>query len=370
MPNQTRPPMALLASVAAAVLGFAIHQPGAAAGETGPHADLVPQFLLGLVHAPEVHQELNLTSEQVAGLEVLFAETDAAWFPARNLAPDRQREVIDKLETRVRQWFAENTTADQQSRLRQLEFYAQGNRILLRQDVAKEVGLSVTAQQKLADLARASHVAQQKLARTKFGDDGIEALQTEVARTAKDEQAALAKIVQQDQRTKLAKILGERFDPTRLARIYAMAPDFAADEAWINSPALSLKELRGKVVLVHFYAFQCHNCHANFDIYRRWHEKYSSDDVVLIGIQTPETSRERDADAVIAAAEEKQLDFPIQIDLQSQTWKAWGNTMWPTVYVVDQDGYVRHWWSGELNWKGATADQTIEKVVDQLLSQN
>lgn len=41
--------------------------------------------------------------------------------------------------------------------------------------------------------------------------------------------------------------------------------------------------------------------------------------------------------------------------------------MWPTVYVIDQKGYLRHWWQGELNWQGATADQQIEKIVDKLL---
>jgi hypothetical protein len=44
--------------------------------------------------------------------------------------------------------------------------------------------------------------------------------------------------------------------------------------------------------------------------------------------------------------------------------------MWPSIYVIDQDGYLRHWWQGELNWKGATGDQTIDRVVQQLLSES
>ena len=43
--------------------------------------------------------------------------------------------------------------------------------------------------------------------------------------------------------------------------------------------------------------------------------------------------------------------------------------MWPTVYVVDKNGYLRQWWAGELNWKGATGDKTIEQVVEQLLAE-
>jgi len=41
--------------------------------------------------------------------------------------------------------------------------------------------------------------------------------------------------------------------------------------------------------------------------------------------------------------------------------------MWPTVYIVDQRGYIRMWWQGELNWQGATGDQQIAELVDRLL---
>jgi peroxiredoxin len=149
-----------------------------------------------------------------------------------------------------------------------------------------------------------------------------------------------------------------------------MAPELVAVEHWINSEPLTLAKLRGKVVLVHFYAFQCHNCHANFDIYRRWHGQLRERGVVVLGIQTPETSRERDPQAVKAAARDRELQFPILVDLDSENWKAWGNTMWPTVYVVDKQGYLRHLWQGELNWNGATADKTIEQVVEQALAEH
>ncbi|TWU48857.1 Thiol-disulfide oxidoreductase YkuV [Rubripirellula tenax] len=345
--------------------------PAVAADDSGDAASsihrLVPRFLLGLVHASEVHAELKLDSDQISKLEALFAETDVEWFPARNLASEEQLAVIDRLEGRVRQWFRDNTTTAQQQRMNQLEYFAQGNRILLRTDVAKQIGLAKEQQSRLAEFAAATSESQTKLSRTQYGDPAIASLQAELEKNTREERAAIGKIVRPEQRSKLNALLGVPFDPSGLQRIYAMAPEFDSGQPWINSEPLTMSGLRGKVVIVHFYAFQCHNCHANFDIYRRWFKKYSSDDVVLIGIQTPETSRERDADAVRAAATEKALDFPIQIDLASQTWAAWGNTMWPTVYVVDQNGYIRHWWSGELNWKGATADQTIESVVDKLL---
>jgi peroxiredoxin len=91
--------------------------------------------------------------------------------------------------------------------------------------------------------------------------------------------------------------------------------------------------------------------------------------VVVIGIQTPETQPERDLTAICKAATDNRLEFPILMDLKSENWKAWGNTMWPTVYVIDKKGYLRHWWQGELNWQGATGDQTIERIADDLLKE-
>ncbi len=69
----------------------------------------------------------------------------------------------------------------------------------------------------------------------------------------------------------------------------------------------------------------------------------------------------------MAAAKKDGFKFPVLIDLKHENWNAWSNTMWPTVYVIDKRGYIRFWWQGELNWKGATTDKTIEKVVDRLL---
>ena len=336
---------------------------------TGPYDSLTPQFLLGLVHAPEVHKDLKLSVKQVSDLEATLRQVDAEWFPARILPAESLRAVTVRLESQVWQWFSSSATKEQRQRLWQLECYAQGNRALLRKDLAEKLGLQASQQKKLAALALATDESRQALAGVAFGDPELKGLQERAEKATKAERAGLMKIVRPEQLQTLKSLLGDPFDPTKLKRVYAFAPEFALVEHWINSTPRTMRELRGKVVLVHFYAFQCHNCHANFGIYQRWHKELTDKGVVVIGIQTPETNRERDADAVKAAAKERDLKFPIMIDLKSENWKAWGNTMWPCVYVVDKQGYIRLWWPGELNWKGATGDKTIEQAVDSLLAE-
>ncbi|MCA9129122.1 MAG: redoxin domain-containing protein [Planctomycetales bacterium] len=334
------------------------------------YKSLVPQHLLGLLHAPQVHQELKLTSQQVRMLESLFSEIDPTWFQARLLPPQEQQSVISALEQKAMNWFAKYANEAQRERIKQLEYRAQGIRMLLRDDVVEKVGLSNEQRDALASLAQASQDATATLQKATMSGKQTEEQKQAVGTAAQAEQDWLKGNATREQMQLIIPLLGAPFDVQQLTRIYPMAPEFQQVKHWINSNPIQLKQLRGKVVLVHFYAFQCHNCHANFEHYRRWHKELRDKGVVVIGIQTPETSRERDPNAVRAAAAEQNLDFPIMIDLESENWKTWGNTMWPTVYVVDQQGYLRHWWQGELNWNGATGDKTIEQLVDQLLSPN
>ena len=330
---------------------------------------LVPRQMLALLHAPEVHQELKLNRTQVTELESLFAEIDGLWFQLRNQSQQQQLPILDSLDHRVHSWLAEHVTNEQRERLRQIELQAQNVRMLLRNDVALELKLESMQQERFAKLARSTDAAQSALQKAIMSGEPGDELQSKAKAAAKAEQDAVRKVLKPEQTMHLQKMLGESFDTSKLKRIYPMAPEFVAVEDWLNSGPLTLKELRGKVVLVHFYAFQCHNCHANFEIYRRWHDQWREKGVVVVGIQTPETSQERDPAAVKSAAAERKLEFPIMVDVASKNWEAWGNTMWPTVYVVDKNGYIRHWWQGELNWQGATADKTIEDIVDGLLAE-
>lgn len=328
---------------------------------------LVPQQLLGLVHAPEVHQELGLSAKQSSQLESLFTRIDGEWFRARNLPQDKQYSTIQRLENQVKQWFRANATPEQSERLQQLEYRALGMRMLMRPELSQSLDLSDSQLASLVGLATAVNDANQKLRQATMRNAATSEQKDAVFKATQAEQQALQTVVKPEQIQKLGQILGQPFDTTQLKRIYPMAPELEPVQHWINSQPLSLKDLRGKVVVLHFYAFQCHNCHANFGHYKNWHSKYGKDQVVVLGIQTPETSRERDPTDVRKAAKERGLEFPIMVDLESKNWKAWSNTMWPTVYVIDKQGYIRQWWQGELNWQGATGDQKIEGIINELL---
>lgn len=335
--------------------------------ESVTHRALVPHRLLALLHASEVHQELKFSTAQIESLEQLFRETDGEWFRARILKQDERIRILDRLQKQTHNWLEQNATEDQMFRLGQLELQAQGTRCLLRPALIAGLGLTPGQVEQITDLAKKNDEARLRLQQAKVKNVSNEKMERDVQNAVRDEKQAPMQILSPGQQRTLTLMLGTAFDTSQLTRIFPMAPELQKSSQWLNSPPLTLESLRGRVVLIHFYAFQCHNCHANFEIYRRWQRMWNGKDVVVIGIQTPETSKERDPAAISAAAKSEKLDFPIVLDLDSSNWKNWGNTMWPTVYVVDQNGYLRHWWQGELNWKGAKGDFVIESLVDSLL---
>lgn len=334
---------------------------------TDPENKLVPQYLLPCIHASEVQVELGLTEAQVETLESILKDLDARWWPARNFELEKQRATVAALETELLQKLTSNFPLATVQRLQQLEMQAQGARSMLRTDVAEKLGVNQETQKRFLEFAEQT---EKELAtiQESLKLDPKQDFSEKISEIKKTEILSGVALLSDSQKQAMSKALGTRLNFTVMERIYPLAPELIDSQEWAGSPT-KLGSLRGKVVLVHFYAFQCSNCRNNFGRYIEWTENFKNQDVEIVGIQTPETYSESNPALVREAAEKDKLRFPILIDLKSENWKAWGNTMWPTVYVIDKQGYIRMWWQGELNWQGATGDQKIVEVVNKLLKE-
>ncbi|TPK66920.1 redoxin domain-containing protein [Mesorhizobium sp. B2-4-15] len=133
---------------------------------------------------------------------------------------------------------------------------------------------------------------------------------------------------------------------------------------WINSQPLTVSQLRGKVVLVDFWTYTCINWRRTLPYLQAWHEKYRSQGLIVIGIHTPEFSFERDLDNVRQAVKEMHIDYPVLTDNDEAVWRAFGNQLWPTLYLIDSEGRVKYRLAGERSYERA------EPILRKMLSEN
>ena len=82
-----------------------------------------------------------------------------------------------------------------------------------------------------------------------------------------------------------------------------------------------------------------------------WHEKYADDGLVIVGVHTPEFEFETILSNVETATREFGLEYPIVLDNDRATWRAYQNQYWPAKYLIDRDGYVRYTHFGEGEYK-------------------
>ncbi|MDU9393893.1 cytochrome c biogenesis protein DipZ [Pseudomonas sp. zfem002] len=140
-------------------------------------------------------------------------------------------------------------------------------------------------------------------------------------------------------------------------------PSLGGAVQWLNSPPLSREDLRGKVVLVDFWTFDCINCQHTLPYVKQWAERYGKDGLVVIGVHTPEYPFERVPANVRKQVERLGITYPVAIDNDYAIWRNFANQYWPAHYLIDADGQVRYSHFGE----GAYAIQ--ENVIRKLLAE-
>ena len=136
-------------------------------------------------------------------------------------------------------------------------------------------------------------------------------------------------------------------------------------ETWFNigDKDLSLKDLRGKIVILDFWAFCCVNCLHVLDELRPLEAKYS-DVLVTVGVHSPKFDYEAETSAVAAAIERYDIAHPVINDPELITWQAYTARAWPTLVVVDPEGYVVAHLTGEGHVSG------LYSLVEQLIEEH
>jgi cytochrome c biogenesis protein CcdA/thiol-disulfide isomerase/thioredoxin len=143
------------------------------------------------------------------------------------------------------------------------------------------------------------------------------------------------------------------------------APDLKGIVAWLNTPGdkpIDLHSLRGKVVLIDFWAYSCINCQRAIPHVEGWYKAYRDKGFEVIGVHTPEYAFEKVTSNVEKGAADLGITYPIAMDNSYSTWTNYRNQYWPAEYLIDANGTVRHTKFGEGDYNGT------EKLIRELIS--
>lgn len=142
------------------------------------------------------------------------------------------------------------------------------------------------------------------------------------------------------------------------------APDITGIQQWFNTPGnkpIALSQLKGKVVLVDFWAYSCINCQRSIPHVVAWDKAYKAAGLDVIGVHAPEYAFEKVPANVEAGAKGFGITYPVAIDNNLSTWTNYRNRYWPAHYLIDAKGVVRNVQFGEGNYA------STEKLIRELL---
>jgi len=143
-------------------------------------------------------------------------------------------------------------------------------------------------------------------------------------------------------------------------------PEFVDTQRWFNTPGdrpLTLRELRGRVVLVDFWTYSCINCLRTLPYLTAWDERYRKDGLTIVGVHSPEFPFEKDAGNVADAIDRNGIEYPVVQDNDLTNFTNYGTEYWPAEYFIDSRGRVRylHFGEGEYEEK--------ERIIRELLAE-
>jgi cytochrome c biogenesis protein CcdA/thiol-disulfide isomerase/thioredoxin len=142
------------------------------------------------------------------------------------------------------------------------------------------------------------------------------------------------------------------------------APSLEGIQQWFNTPhdkPLTIEGLKGKVVLIDFWAYSCINCQRSLPHIVNWYNAYKSLGLEVIGVHSPEYAFEKVPANVKDGAARFSIDYPVALDNKLATWTNYRNEYWPADYLIDAKGVVRQISLGEGGY--ATTESHIRQLL-------
>ncbi len=216
----------------------------------------VPDPTLYLLREPAIHRELQLTEQQRQKLVDLNSSFDGILLSSRNKPAEENQAKITKIFERTREHVKGSFSNAQQVRLRQVMYRLRGISFVLLPSPSAYLELTDSQKEKIEAATRNALATIASVQTDTFqGQQAYEKQRRTVMAARKEELDTIIALLSSSQQMKLRELVGPMFDTSSLGRVTFKAPDLTGGTEWINSEPLSLEDMKGKVVALHFWAF-------------------------------------------------------------------------------------------------------------------
>lgn len=156
-------------------------------------------------------------------------------------------------------------------------------------------------------------------------------------------------------------LLKETFEPTDTTKMsnksFPRYKEIAQPAGYVNSEPFTIGQFVGKkIIVVDFMTYSCINCIRTFPHLNAWYDKYHDQGLEIIGIHTPEFAFEKKLENVQRELDRLGIKFPVVLDNDYGTWRAYANNYWPRKYIINLDGQIVYDHIGEGNYEETEAE--------------
>jgi thiol-disulfide isomerase/thioredoxin len=141
------------------------------------------------------------------------------------------------------------------------------------------------------------------------------------------------------------------------------AKEIRNSDIWLNSKPLTLKSLKGRVVVIDFWAFDCEPCIQAMPHIVDLYKQYGRDGLVIIGVHTPRADYEKSIEGLREAITRMNIEFPVVVDDKQKIWRDYLCDLWPSQFVIDREGIVRYSHGGVGRYE--EMEEIIQKLLDK-----
>lgn len=227
-------------------------------GQQNPNGQIplssMPDPYLLLIRDPLVHRELRLTKGQIGAVTSLTDSLDPTLWSLRNQPADRAAAQLAELTDSARERIKSVWSESQVRRLGQIQRQVAGVRALTRDDVARTLKLSDEQRTKIGELL-ARPEPDQPAPKRPDNNGGSSERSRPNSPAESDPRQQIWEMLSPQQQAGVRELFGKSYDVSRLGYVKFKAPELSGGDGWLNAKPLTMDQLRGKVVALHFWTF-------------------------------------------------------------------------------------------------------------------